>query len=64
MCSVEAGVIAGAQCVVVERTGCRDRERGEAFEAGWDPGVTVVSEDLVDIADRTSSAGGPPPGPS
>ncbi|WP_160311203.1 hypothetical protein [Streptacidiphilus anmyonensis] len=52
LCSVEAGAIAGAQCIVVERTGCADRERGERFEAGWDAGVTVVSDDLVAMADR------------
>ncbi|MFC1428505.1 hypothetical protein ACEZCY_35625 [Streptacidiphilus sp. N1-12] len=53
VCAVEAGAIAGAQCVVVERTGCAGRERGEDFEAGWDAGVTVVCDDLVAIADRT-----------
>jgi hypothetical protein len=44
--------IAGAQCIVVEHTGCAGRERGEGFEAGWDAGVTVVSDDLVAMADR------------
>jgi len=47
------GAVAGAQCVVVERTDCGDQERGEDFEAGWDAGVTVISDDLVAIADRT-----------
>ena len=37
----------------VERTDCGDQERGEDFEAGWDAGVTVISDDLVAIADRT-----------
>jgi hypothetical protein len=53
VCPVEAGAIAGAQCVVVERTGCAGRERGKDFGDSWDTGVTVVSDDLVAIADRT-----------
>jgi hypothetical protein len=52
VCAVKAGAIAGAQCIVVERTGCADRERGEVFGDGWDAGVSVVSEDLVGMADR------------
>ena len=46
VCSVEAEAIAGVQCVVVERTGCGGQKRGEDFEADWDAGVTVVSDDL------------------
>lgn len=52
LCSVEAGAIAGAQCIVVEHTGCADHEHGEQFETGWDAGVTVVNDDLVAMADR------------
>ncbi|MEY9966847.1 hypothetical protein ABIA33_004912 [Streptacidiphilus sp. MAP12-16] len=39
--------------VVVELGGCGDREHGQDYEAGWDKGVTAVSDQLVAIADRT-----------
>ncbi|MEV3958402.1 hypothetical protein [Streptomyces albogriseolus] len=49
---LEAGVIAGAQCQVVELDGMAPASRGELFEDGWDEGVRAVSEALVGIADR------------
>lgn len=50
--ALEAGAVAGAQSEVVELDGTAPAARGEAFEDGWDDGVTAVSQALVRIADR------------
>ncbi|MDV9187654.1 hypothetical protein R6L23_05365 [Streptomyces sp. SR27] len=56
--ALEAGAVAGAQCEIVELDGMAPASRGEAFEDGWDAGVTAVSEALVGIADRDWSRRG------
>ncbi|MFC1435970.1 hypothetical protein ACEZDB_35595 [Streptacidiphilus sp. N1-3] len=51
MCSVEAGVIAGMQCIAVEMA-YGPRDRGEEYEQGYTAGARRITDYLVESADR------------
>lgn len=51
LCSVEAGAIAGVQCIAVELA-YGPRDRGEEYEAAWTAGARRISDFMVESADR------------
>ena len=51
MCSVEAGVLAGVQCIAIELA-YGPRDRGPEYEQGYTDGARRITDYLVESADR------------
>ena len=51
LCSVEAGVLAGVQCIAVELA-YGPSDRGEAYRDAWTDGAQRIAAYLVECADR------------